>query len=204
MIQMPHEFFFDECLKSCTPPSFGKYGVRRGFSSPREIRGPGRMLDIFNRSAEKLGLKFWPTARYPWNKDGIGFTALTVEPEMEQVFIVRPDYINNPGTSRSGSCLPLRNYAAHTIQETVKKTRSVLYRISRSYKVIVQRSASPVCRYGTISPTSATNALVSAFGLVPPLRYQYPFVETGAAIPLYSRTMVRSTPAGQPELAQDQ
>ena len=57
MIQMPHEFFFDECIKlGVHLPSFGKYGVGM-ILFPKEIRLREECRDIFNRSAEKLGLE---------------------------------------------------------------------------------------------------------------------------------------------------
>ena len=52
--------------------------------------------DIFNRAAEKLGLEILAYRKVPVNPDGIGPTALSVEPEMEQVFIACPDHITNP------------------------------------------------------------------------------------------------------------
>ena len=53
----PHEFFFDECIKlGVHLPSFGKYGVGVIFF-PRDIRLSEECRDIFNRSAEKLGLE---------------------------------------------------------------------------------------------------------------------------------------------------
>ncbi len=56
MLQTPHEFFFDECIKlGVHLPSFGKYGVGVLFF-PREIRLREECRDIFNRTAEKLGI----------------------------------------------------------------------------------------------------------------------------------------------------
>src|SRR3954465_7952898 len=56
LIQIPHEFFFDECLKlKITLPSFGKYGVGMVFFPKDEsIREGARGVLI--RAAEKLGL----------------------------------------------------------------------------------------------------------------------------------------------------
>ena len=57
MIQTPHEFFFDECIKlGVHLPAFGRYGVGVIFF-PREIRLREECRDIFNRAAEKLGLE---------------------------------------------------------------------------------------------------------------------------------------------------
>ena len=56
MIQTPHEFFFDECIKlSVHLPAYSRYAVGVVFF-PKEIRLREECRDILNRSAEKLGL----------------------------------------------------------------------------------------------------------------------------------------------------
>jgi glutamate synthase (NADPH/NADH) large chain len=87
LIQTPHEFFFEECLKlGVHLPPFGKYGVGTVFF-PREIRLREECREIFHRTAEKLGLEILTWRKIPVNPEGIGPSALSVEPEMEQVFI---------------------------------------------------------------------------------------------------------------------
>jgi glutamate synthase (NADPH/NADH) large chain len=87
-IQIPHEFFFDECVRlGVHLPSFGKYGVGVIFF-PKEIKLREECRDIFNRAAEKLGLEILTYRSVPVNTSGIGPTALSVEPVMEHVFIL--------------------------------------------------------------------------------------------------------------------
>ena len=82
MIQTPHEFFFDECVKlGIHLPSFGKYGVGILFF-PKDIRLKEECRDTFNRSAEKLGLEILGYRKVPVNPTDIGPTALSVEPEI--------------------------------------------------------------------------------------------------------------------------
>jgi glutamate synthase (NADPH/NADH) large chain len=120
MIQIPHEFFFDECIRlGVHLPSYGRYGVGTIFF-PKEIRLREECRDIFNRSAEKLGLEVLAYRKVPVNTSGIGLTALSVEPEIEQVFIACPDHISNADNFER-KLFVLRNYASHTIQNTVKK-----------------------------------------------------------------------------------
>src|SRR5882762_4350653 len=114
MIQIPHEFFFDECLKlGVHLPSYGKYGVGVIFF-PKEIRLREECRDIFNRSAEKLGLEILTYRKVPVNKENIGATALSVEPCMEHVFVGCPDHIINADDFERKLFI-LRNYASHTI-----------------------------------------------------------------------------------------
>jgi glutamate synthase (NADPH/NADH) large chain len=165
MIQTPHEFFFDECIKlGVHLPAFGRYGVGVIFF-PREIRLREECRDIFNRAAEKLGLEVLVFRKVPVNTDGIGASALSVEPEMEHVFIACPDHINNPDDFER-KLFVLRNYASHTINNTVKKDAIGFYIASLSYKTVVykgQLTSGQVRHYFT---DLGNKRMVSAFGLV--------------------------------------
>ena len=138
MIQMPHEFFFDECGKlGVHLPPFGKYGVGVLFF-PKEIRLKEECRDIFNRCAEKLGLEILAYRKVPVYPDHIGITALSVEPEIEHVIVACPDHITNPEDFERKLFL-LRNYASHTINNTVRKDAIGFYIASFSYKTIVYK-----------------------------------------------------------------
>src|SRR5215218_9711529 len=96
MIQTPHEFFFDEYGKlGVHLPPFGRYGVGVLFF-PKDIRLKEECRDIFNRCAEKLGLEIIVYRKVPVDTEDLGLSALSVEPEIEQVFIACPDHLNNP------------------------------------------------------------------------------------------------------------
>ncbi len=165
MIQMPHEFFFDECVRlGVHLPAYGKYGVGVIFF-PREIRLREECRDIFNRTAEILGLEILTYRKVPVNTSDIGPTALSVEPEIEQVFIASPDHISNPDDFERKLFI-LRNLASHTISNTVKKDEIGFYIASLSYKTIVykgQLTSNQVRKYFT---DLNNKRMVSAFGLV--------------------------------------
>ncbi len=165
LIQMPHEFFFDECIKlGIHLPVFGRYGVGVIFF-PKEIRLREECRDIFNRAAEKLGMEILAYRKVPVNADGIGATALSVEPEMEQVFIASPDYINNPDDFER-KLFVLRNYATHTINSTVKKDAVGFYIASLSYKTVVYKGQLTSLQVRHYFPDLNNKRVVSAFGLV--------------------------------------
>ena len=165
MIQTPHEFFFDECLKlGVHLPAFGKYGVGVIFF-PKEIRLREECREIFNRSAEKLGLEVLVYRKVPVNTMGIGPTALSVEPEIEQVFIACPDHISNPDDFER-KLFVLRNYAAHTINSTVRKDSIGFYVASLSYKVIIYKGQLTSRQVRHYFPDLSNKRVVSAFGLV--------------------------------------
>ncbi len=165
MLQIPHEFFFDECISlGIHLPSYGKYGVGFLFF-PKEIRLREECRDIFNRAAEKLGLEILGYRKVPVNRNDIGPTALSVEPCMEQVFIGCPDHINDPEVFER-KLFVLRNYATHTIQNTVKKDGIGFYLSSLSYKTIVYKGQLTSGQVRGYFPDLSDKRVVSAFGLV--------------------------------------
>lgn len=165
MIQVPHEFFFEECLKlGVHLPSFGKYGVGVMFF-PKEIKLREECRDIFNRTAEKLGMEVLVYRKVPVNPEGIGPTALSVEPEMEQVFIACPDHIANPDEFER-KLFVLRNHASHLINNTVKKDAIGFYIASLSYKTIVYKGQLTSGQVRNYFPDLKNKRVVSAFGLV--------------------------------------
>jgi len=165
MIQTPHEFFFDECLKlGVHLPAFGKYGVGVVFF-PQEIRLREECRDIFNSAAEKLGLEVLAYRKIPVNPSSVGPTALSVEPEMEQVFIACPDHITDPLVFER-KLYVLRNYASHTINNTVKKDAIGFYIASLSYKTVVYKGQLISSQVRQYFPDLSNKRIVSAFGLV--------------------------------------
>jgi len=165
MIQTPHEFFFDECVKlGVHLPSFGKYGVGVLFF-PKDIRLKEECRDIFSSSAEKLGLEILAYRKVPVNPTDIGPTALSVEPEIEQVFIACPDYISAPEAFER-KLFVLRNYAQHTINNSVRKDAIGFYVASLSYKTVVYKGQLTSLQVRNYFPDLSNKRIVSAFGLI--------------------------------------
>ncbi|SDW09999.1 glutamate synthase (NADH) large subunit [Hydrobacter penzbergensis] len=165
MIQVPHEFFFDECLKlGVHLPAFGKYGVGVIFF-PQDLQLREECRDIFNRAAEKLGLEILTYRKVPVNQKDIGSSALSVEPIMEQVFIACPHNIINPDDFER-KLFVLRNYASHTIFNTVRKDEIGFYLASLSHKTIVYKGQLTSTQVRGYFPDLSDKRVVSAFGLV--------------------------------------
>lgn len=165
MIQLPHEFLFDECLKlGVHLPSYGKYGVGMIFF-PKEIRLREECRDILSRSAEKLGLEILAFRKVPVDTNGIGPTALSVEPEIEQLFIACPDHLSNPDDFER-KLFVLRNYTSHIVNSTVRKDNIGFYIASLSYKTIVYKGQLTSTQLRGYYPDLRNKRLVSAFGLV--------------------------------------
>jgi glutamate synthase (NADPH/NADH) large chain len=165
LIQIPHAFFFDECLKlGVHLPAFGRYGVGSVFF-PKEVRLREESRDIFVRAAEELGLEVLAWRKVPVNPEGIGHTARSVEPEMEQVFIACPDHITDAMTFER-KLFVLRNYASHLINNSVKKDPIGFYIASLSYKIIVYKGQLTSHQVRSYFPDLSNKKLVSALGLV--------------------------------------
>ena len=165
MIQVPHEFFFDDCLKlGVHLPAFGKYGVGVIFF-PQDLQLREECRDIFNRAAEKLGLEILTYRKVPVNQKDIGSSALSVEPVMEQVFIACPHNIINPDDFER-KLFVLRNYASHTIFNTVRKDEIGFYLASLSHKTIVYKGQLTSTQVRGYFPDLSDKRVVSAFGLV--------------------------------------
>ncbi|MBK7936775.1 MAG: glutamate synthase subunit alpha [Lewinellaceae bacterium] len=165
MIQVPHEFFFDECLQlgvQLPPP--GRYGAGVVFF-PKEIRLREECRDIFSRCAEKLGLEILVWRKIPVNSEGIGATALSVEPEMEQVFIACPAHIAQADDFER-KLFVLRNYSSHLIHSTVRQNAIGFYLASLSCRTVVYKGQLTSLQVRGYFPDLGNKRLVSAFGLV--------------------------------------
>ncbi|MEI6408192.1 MAG: glutamate synthase large subunit [Bacteroidota bacterium] len=165
LIQTPHEFFFDACLElGVHLPAFGKYGVGMVFF-PKDILLREACRDIFTRAAERLGLEILTWRKVPVCPDDIGAMALSVEPEIEQVFIACPDHIAIPDDFER-KLFVLRNHASHLIQQTVKQDAIGFYIASLSYKTVIYKGQLTSLQVRNYFTDLSNKRMVSAFGLV--------------------------------------
>ena len=165
MIQMPHDFFAEESTKlGFVLPEFGKYGVGVVFF-PKNEEHYEEARKLFLKCADELNLKVLGYRKVPVNDSEIGFTALSVEPHIEHVFIRCPSHIHD-SQEFERKLFVLRNYASHVINKAIDKDEVGFYIASLSHKTIVykgQLTSGQVRHYFT----DLTNPkLVSAFGLV--------------------------------------
>jgi glutamate synthase (NADPH/NADH) large chain len=165
MIQIPHEFFFDELLqKGIHLPDINEYGVGFIFF-PAEKGMKEECQEIFARAAEKLGIEIIGYRTVPVNKSTIGPSALSVEPIMEQVFLKKPDSITDPEDFERKLFI-LKNYASHTINNSIKKEAIGFYMASLSQRVIVYKGQLTSHQVREYFPDLSNKRVVSAFGLV--------------------------------------
>ena len=165
MIQTPHEFFVDECSKQGVQlPAFGKYGVGVLFF-PQNVVLREACRDTFNRAAEKLGLDILCYRKVPVNPDGIGEMALSVEPEMEQVFVGCPGNCAD-ALAFERKLFVLRNHATHLINAIVKQDAVGFYIASLSYKTVIYKGQLISSQVRHYFPDLQNPEITSGFGLV--------------------------------------
>ena len=165
MIQVPHEFLFDECLRTgFSLPAYGDYGVGMLFL-PKEIRAREECREIIYRTAEKLALEVLGFRKVQVDTTDIGAMALSVEPEIEQVFIARPYHIAQ-GADFERKLFILKTYLAKTIYSTVTGSRQDFYIASFSSRTIIYKGQLTSFQVRTYFTELSDKRMVSAFGLI--------------------------------------
>ena len=165
MIQVPHEFLFDECLRTgFSLPQYGDYGVGMLFM-PKEIRAREECREIIYRTAEKLGFEVLGFRKVQVDTTDIGQMALSVEPEIEQVFVSRPYHIA-AGADFERKLFVLKTYVTKTIYNSVKDSKQDFYIASFSSRTIVYKGQLTSLQVRTYYTELSDKRMVSAFGLV--------------------------------------
>jgi len=168
-LQIPHEFFFDECLRlGVHLPPLGQYGVGVVFF-PQDDRLREESRAVFTRCAEKLGLEILTWRPVPVHRTDIGLTALSVEPVMEQVFVSVAHLEGVPHLNAADferKLFVLRNYASHLIHSTVRQDAIGFYVASLSHRTVVYKGQLTSLQVRGYFPDLSNKRLVSAFGLV--------------------------------------
>jgi len=165
LIQLPHEFFLDECTKmGMDLPPFGEYGVGMVFF-PRDEKLREECRSILNRNIKKLKLELLGYRVVPTNNVEIGETAIAGEPFMEQVFIKRPSQITDL-LAFERRLFVLRNYATRIINETVMGLKGAFYFASLSYKTIVYKGQLTTGQVRPYFPDLHNENMVSALAVI--------------------------------------
>jgi len=167
MIQVPHEFFVDECLKlGIKLPPYGQYGVGLVFF-PQDERLREECRDILNRNIEKLGMQLLGYRQVPTYNGEIGESALRVEPIMEHVFVKRPDLITDLDEFER-KLYVLRNYTTRLVRESVAlpNINDAFYIATLSYKTIVYKGQFTTAQVRSYFPDLQHKNVVSALAVV--------------------------------------
>lgn len=169
LIQVPHEFFVDECRKlGIKLPPFGQYGVGMLFL-PKDEKLREDCKAILNRNIEKMGMQLLGYRKLPVYNGEIGPSALAVEPEMEQVFIKRADDVATPEEFER-KLFVLRNYTTRLVRESfhlqVPNINDAFYLATLSYKTISYKGQFTTSQVRPYFPDLQQPGVVSALAVV--------------------------------------
>ncbi len=137
LIQIPHQFYTDECKKlGFTLPDSGEYGVGMTFFPSNKVLREKCRKEL-NKYIRNLGLKLLGYRKVATINEGVGKTALSVEPHSEQ-FFVEPIEKTTAEALERRLCV-LRKYANRTIHELYDQTYDNFYIATCSHKTIVYK-----------------------------------------------------------------
>jgi glutamate synthase (NADPH/NADH) large chain len=135
LLQIPHEFFEKECENlRIDLPEHGKYGVGMIFF-PKDETIREECRTILNINIRKQGFKLLGYRKVPVDNEGVGKTALSLEPQIEQVFVTHDEFCDDPDTLER-KLYVFRRHTTHTIGRTVKGNDGFFYIPSFSCKTI--------------------------------------------------------------------
>lgn len=137
LTQVPHEFLSIECKKiGIKLPEFGEYGIGMVFFPQHEVlRRQCRFL--LNDYIDECGFDLIGYRPLKTNNGGIGPSAQSVEPKMEQVFVKPKEKLDKKLLERR--LYILRKYSTHNIHITYPQSKDEFYITSFSYKTIVYK-----------------------------------------------------------------
>lgn len=167
MIQIPHEFLWEECINlGIQLQEPGYYGVGMVFLPKEEELNTICRL-IIQEAATERGMEFLGFRAVPVNKQGIGPTALSAEPEIVQFFVSRPDGIKNTEDFER-KLYVLRRLIIKKLKEQQGQALSrPLYIASLSCKTIVYKGQLTTYQVGSYYQYDLRDSrVISAFGLV--------------------------------------
>ncbi|WP_026898088.1 glutamate synthase large subunit [Daejeonella oryzae] len=165
LIQIPHQFLYDECLHlNINLPEPGEYGVGMLFL-PKKATVKEACRAAIKAAAEKSGLQIMGYRKIPVNSKSIGETALSAEPDMEQIFIKKSSSAQSPEEFER-KLFVFKNYISKTVAETVKSNDHVFYIASFSQHMLIYKGQLTSMQVREYFTDLQDQRVVSAFGMV--------------------------------------
>jgi len=138
LIQLPHEFLLEECSNlEISLPEPGEYGVGMIFF-PKDSAVKKACRKVIATATEKLGLPVMGYRKIQVDSSVIGETARQAEPDVEQIYILRPHHITNTDDFER-KLYVLRRYITKIVNETVNNVGDHFYFTSLSCKTIIYK-----------------------------------------------------------------
>lgn len=164
MIQLPHEFLWEECISlGIQLQEPGYYGVGMVFL-PKEADINKICREVISDAVKDRGMEMLGFRSVPVNRDGIGPTALSAEPEIVQFFVSRPEGIKNTEDFER-KLYVLRRLIIQKIKN-YQEFPLPLYIASLSCKTIIYKGQLTTYQVGSYFKDLKDPRVVSAFGLI--------------------------------------
>ena len=164
MIQVPHEFLWEECIDlGIQLQEPGYYGVGMVFL-PKDKTLNEICRNVIKDAVEDRKMELLGFRNVPVNKEGIGPTALSAEPEIVQFFVSRPEGVTNTEDFER-KLYVLRRLIIQKIKST-QEYPLPLYIASLSCKTIIYKGQLTTYQVGSYYNDLKDPRVVSAFGLV--------------------------------------
>ena len=165
LIQLPHEFFMEECSNlEISLPEPGEYGVGMIFY-PKDSAQKKACRTVISNAIEKFGLHKLGYRKLTVNSSIIGETAHKVEPDFEQIFILRPQNITNTDDFER-KLYVLRRYINKTINETLKAAAESFYFTSLSCKTIIYKGQLTTYQLRNYFSDLSDSRIASGFAMI--------------------------------------
>ena len=137
LIQIPHDFFVAEAESlGFTLPASGDYGVGMVFF-PSDAEQSKACRKVLDDGIQELGLSTLGYRPVPGDNSMLGAASVETEPQIEQVFIKRPEALTQQEFERK--LFVLRKYTSHTINSGILKEGSDFYIASMSTRTLVYK-----------------------------------------------------------------
>ncbi|HXH20692.1 MAG TPA: glutamate synthase large subunit [Dehalococcoidia bacterium] len=166
MIQMPHEFFREECSRlDIDIPHAGEYGVGMTFL-PQHAGERRRCENIIREIAEAEGLQFLGWRDVPVNPDAIGVMARHVMPVIRQFFVRWPAHVPNDERRFELKLYVVRKLIEKAIADSDMQEKADFYICSLSSRTLVYKGLLIADQIAPFYHDLSHGSMVSAFALV--------------------------------------
>ena len=165
LFQIPHEFFEKECSQlGMDLPEMGQYGAGMIFL-PKDEELREECKTLLNINIKKLGFTLLGYRKVPINNFGVGKTALSIEPHIEQVFVTHEEFHDDPDTFER-KLYVLRRHTTHTIERSLKDAIESFYIPTLSSKTIAYKGQLTTYQLEPYYPDLIDPKIQSAFALI--------------------------------------
>jgi glutamate synthase (NADPH/NADH) large chain len=165
LIQVPHDFLVEECAKiNIKLPKLGQYGMGMLFL-PKKPTLKETSRKAIQAAADKTGLQILGYRKVPVDPSMIGETALSMEPDMEQIFVARPEGMKDDDEFER-KLFVLKGRMTKYVREKEPLATPHFYVVTLSSRITVYKGQFTSHQVRQYFPDLSEKHLTSAFGMV--------------------------------------